>query len=154
MRKLIFPILLLVAFVLEAKVNLFGVTPNFTVLFVYYIGLRHGHMKGLAGGALVGLLADSASGAYLGPGLLAKATVGYLAQYLRKGMFIWTPPLGIAGVAVLTALDGLITYICISVFFDSPAPVGWMAMALFAQAAMNTIAGMFIRPPEDEDIEN
>ena len=153
MKRLILPILLIIAFVVEAKISIFGVAPNLTVIMVYYIGLRHGHMKGLGFGALVGLLADSVTGAYLGPGLLAKATVGYLATYLRKGLFIWTPVLGIAGMAVLTAVDGLITYFCISIFFDPPATLGWVLLVLFVQAALNALAGMFIRPREDEGFE-
>jgi rod shape-determining protein MreD len=153
MRRLVLPIILVLAFVLEANIRVLGISPNLTVLVVYYVGLRYGHLKGLAMGAGTGALADAAGGGFLGPSLVGKATAGYLARFLREGIFIWTPVLGLIGMAALTALDGLLSYLCTAVFFETPAPLGRAITIVFWQSALNSVAGIYIRPGKEEDAE-
>ncbi len=150
MKKLIIPILIVLAFVLETKVRVLGFGPSLTVMLVYYVGIRHGHLKGLAFGVAIGALADAVTGSYLGPGLLGMATVGYLARYLCKGLFIWTPVLGVIGLAAFTALDGLISYLCTALFFETPTTVVRAVSIIFVQAALNAIFGLFITPGEED----
>ncbi len=150
MKKLIIPILIILAFVLETKVRVLGIGPSLTVMLVYYVGLRHGHLKGLAFGVAIGALADAVTGSYLGPGLLGKATVGYLAQYLRKGLFIWTPVLGVIGLAAFTAIDTLVSFLSTALFFEAPTTVGRVILIIFVQAAFNATFGLFITPGEED----
>lgn len=150
MKRLGILILIVLGFVLETKVRVLGIGPSLTVMLVYYVGLRYGHIKGLGFGIIVGVLSDAVAGTYLGPGLLGKATVGYMAQYLRKGLFIWTPVLGVIGLAAFTAIDGLVSYICTSLFFETPSTFGRALAVVFWQAAVNAAFGMFITPGEDE----
>jgi cell shape-determining protein MreD len=152
MKRLILPILVLIAFVLETKLQVMGFSLNLTILFVYFVGLRYGHIKGLAMGVLLGAMSDAVTGSFLGPALLGKATVGYLAFYLRRGLFIWTPILGIVGLASLTMIDGLITYLSTAIFFAPHNTFGGVALAIIFQALTNAALGLFITPGE-EDID-
>ena len=150
MRRLVIPILIILAFVLETKVRVLGIGPSLSVMLVYFVGLRYGHLKGLGFGVAVGALADAVTGNYLGPGLLGKATVGYLAQYLRKGLFIWTPVLGVIGLAAFTAMDALISYLSIALFFEPPTTAGRAATIIIIQALFNAAFGLFITPGEED----
>jgi len=144
--RVIFAVLFALALVLESKVRVMGAGPNLTILFAYYSGLKYGQEKGLAVGALTGLLTDSLSGGILGPGILGKATAGYLAAFLRGGLFIWTPLLGFLAAAALTMADGYISFASISVFSISPNTMANASLIILCQAAANSLVGPFIRP--------
>lgn len=146
----LFSALLALAIVIEARVQVAGISPNLTVLFAYYVGLRHGPRSGLLSGAALGVVADSLAGSVIGPNLLGKSTAGYLAPLLNRGFFTWTPVLGLLGVFVLTACDGIISYASMSLFFRPPASMSSAAVTILWQAALNSLFGVFIRP-EDED---
>lgn len=150
MKRFVIPALIILAFVLETKVRVMGIGPSLSVMLVYFVGLRYGHLKGLGFGVAVGALADAVSGSYLGPSLLGKATVGYLAQYLRKGLFIWTPVLGVIGLAAFTAIDALISYLCNVLFFETPATIARAATIIITQALFNAVFGLFITPGEED----
>jgi len=143
-------ILLIAAFVAESRISVMGVGLNLTVLFAYWAGLRYGPVQGTLTGAFVGAAADSVSGGMLGPLMLSKATAGYLASYLRGGLFIWSPFLGFMAAMALTALDGAIAYSCRSVFEPGAAGLGAVARIIFWQSAMNLWAGLLMRPVDEE----
>lgn len=152
-NKLLIAALVVAAFVAETKLRLFGVAPNMTVLLVYAIGLRHGHLRGLGSGVLIGALGDAVAGGILGPGMLSKAVVGYFACYLNEGLFIWTPVLGAIGAACFTLLDGAIAYGSESIFTGMAAGGRAFGTAMLWQAGLNAVAGIFItagREREDE----
>lgn len=148
MRKLIFILLVILCFVVESRFLVFGKRLNFTVLIAYYMGLRYGPARGLAWGAVIGLLADSLSGGMLGPGMLGKGTVGYMASFLTRRVFTWTPLLGFIAVPLLTMADGLISYASTIVFSYEPAFAG-VFYTLLVQGVVNSPAGLFMRPGDD-----
>lgn len=134
--------------VLESKTTVFGIAPNLTVLIIYIVGLRGGEGRGLLMGAVIGAISDSLAGNMLGPAFLGKATAGYLAPRLTKGFFHWTPAFGIIALAVVTAADGVIEFITLTVFDTMPAPAGRAAVIILGQAAMVAAAGLFIKPKD------
>lgn len=141
--------LLAAAFVLEAQIRVFGISPNLTVLFAYAIGLRQGAKRGLLSGAGLGVLSDSITGNILGPDLLGKSTAGYLSSFLKRGLFTWTPLLGFFGVFFLTTCDGIISYTSTAIFSRPPTALSGAAVIIFWQAAFNSIFGLFIKPDEN-----
>lgn len=149
MRKLWFALAVVVCFVVEARLAPAGIRLNLTILPVYYAGLRHGPSRGLLTGALVGMAVDGVSGGMLGPNMLSKGLAGYLASLMTSGLFRWTPVLGLLGVAVLTAADGAVSYVSLSVFSQAPAPLSVAAAAIATQGAINSIAGIYIRPSRE-----
>ena len=149
MRKLAFVLAVAACFLLESRLAPLGIRLNLTFLPVYYAGLRYGPSRGLLIGAAVGMASDSLSGGILGPGMLSKGMVGYLASLMTGGLFRWTPVLGLLGVAVLTAADGAVSYASLAIFSQAPAPIGEAAVAIAARGAINSIAGLYIRPAHE-----
>jgi rod shape-determining protein MreD len=149
MKKLAFILLIVLCFLIESRFTIFGTRLNFTVLFAYYIGLRHGAVKGTAFGAALGLAADSVSGNILGPNILGKGTVGYLSSFLTGSMFTWTPFLGFLAVLALTVADGAISFISMSVFSYQPAGPLALLSALLMPAILNSLAGPLLRPEHE-----
>ncbi|PIU45859.1 MAG: rod shape-determining protein MreD [Ignavibacteriales bacterium CG07_land_8_20_14_0_80_59_12] len=76
------------ALVLQATlgqlISLDGVKPDFLLIWVVFVALRRGHMSAIIAGSGAGLAADLLSGEFIGIGLLAKATAGFLAGFLYR----------------------------------------------------------------------
>lgn len=151
MKKLLMALLLVALLVAESRISLWGAGLNLSVFIAYWAGLRHGAIKGTIAGALVGAVTDSISGGMLGPSMLSKATVGYLASYIRGGLFMWTPLLGAVVIFFLTAMDGFIAHTCYSVFDQGTGSLGATAKVVFLQAALNLWVGFFMRPEDERD---
>ena len=151
MKKLIFILLVALAFVVESKVHVLGmIRLNLTVVFVYYIGLKYGPTRGLLFGASLGIVADSLTGGIIGPNLLGKAIAGYFAAFLKGGMFIWTPLLGFIGLLALTFLDGAVSFFSAQIFMEPPTMMSNALTIMFWQGAINAIAGLFIKPRHED----
>jgi rod shape-determining protein MreD len=148
-EKPIFIVLTVLCFVLETKLELFGIRPSLIVLPAYYVGLRYGPLKGCLVGALIGAIADSLAGHLLGPNMLALGTVGLLASVLTGGFLRWTPLLGVVGLFVITWANGIISFAALSAFAESPTGLSQAALTLLVQGTINAIAGVFIRPSDD-----
>lgn len=145
-----FILLIILCFVIEAKVRLLGIGPAPTVLLVYYVGLRKGPVKGLLFGALLGMAADSFSGNILGPNLLSKGAVGFLSAFMTGGLFRWTPFLGLLGVSALTVVDGALSFTALALFAGTPTTISYAAAVMLGQAALNAVAGAFLRPAHED----
>jgi cell shape-determining protein MreD len=136
-------------FVLEAKLDVFGIRPNLTLLPVYYVGLRKGPVKGALFGVLIGAIADSLAGNLLGPNMLAKGSAGILATFITGGFLRWTPFMGVIWLFAVTWADGILSYASLSVFAEAPTSIYLGIMTLFVQASVNTVAGYFIKPTDE-----
>lgn len=148
-RLVLFVFLAAAAFLLEAKIVIFGIRPGVTVLLAYYIGLKGGAVRGLLFGMVLGFLADSLSGGMLGPQILGKGAAGFFASYMAGGIFVrWTPLLGLMGVFSLTALDGLAAFSAMAFFSSASLTFRGAALAVMGQSALNAAAGLFMRPDE------
>lgn len=150
MKRTWIAVLIIAAFVAESRFTPFGAGLNLTVLFAYWAGIKYGPVHGTLAGAAIGAVADSTAGGILGPFMLSKATAGYMASFLRGGLFMWSPVLGVIGIMVITALDGLIAYTCYSVFGQGSAGLGSVSTTIILQAAMNFWAGLLLRPEDEE----
>ncbi|MEJ2182768.1 MAG: rod shape-determining protein MreD [Nitrospirota bacterium] len=149
MRKTTLALTLVVALILESRVRVSGIGPNLTVLFVIYAGLRGGPLRGLTAGAGLGFLTDVLSAGMLGPDILAKGTVGYLSAFLGRGVFTWTPLLGLVGFFVLTFLDGTLSYGLTAAFERAALGATHAAVISFWQALLVAPAGLFMRPRDE-----
>lgn len=146
MRTLIFALLTVLCLALDAKLTVLGINPAFTVLLVYYVGLRNGPVKGMLFGILLGTIADSLSGNIMGPNLLGKGTVGFMSSFVTGGFFHWTPFFGLISVLVLTVCDGVVSFTSMALFDQSPTTLSNAAFIILGQALLNSIAGLFLRP--------
>lgn len=148
-RILLFALVTALCFVLEARLQALGMRPNLTVLPVYYMGLRHGPLKGALFGVLIGAVADSLSGHLLGPNLLSKGTAGILASAVTGGFLRWTPLLGALSLFVITWVDGIISLASLSLFAKAHAGTFDVSTEMLTQATINGAIGFFLKPGDE-----
>ncbi|MGC2063880.1 MAG: rod shape-determining protein MreD [Thermodesulfovibrionales bacterium] len=135
------------AFLLQGRVSVLGVVPNLTVLLAFYAGIRYGANKGLLAGLLIGFVEDSLSNTLIGPNMLAKGLVGYVAAFfVTGGLFRWTPLLGIFSVSALTLAGNIVTVLSKTLFDKMPGSVASIVFISIMQALLNAPAGAFMRP--------
>ncbi|MFZ5907949.1 MAG: rod shape-determining protein MreD [Nitrospirota bacterium] len=150
MKYLVVPIIFLFLLVLQGSISFHQISPNLTVLLACYAGVRGREMKGMFSGALIGVVEDSLSGAFLGPHLFSKSLVGYLSSLLYSRFFIWTPYLGILSIALLTLLDGSLVFLMRSVFDKMPAGAGAASLVILTQSLINAPIGIFLKPKDPD----
>lgn len=150
MKRVLFILLMILAFVFETKVMVLGIRLNLMVIFVYYIGLKYGPSKGLAFGVFLGALEDVASGGILGPSILGKATVGYFSSSITGGVFIWSPLLGLAWILLLTIIDGSISFASLAIFSHQPLPVSKALLTVLWQGIINAPFGLIFKPKHED----
>lgn len=134
------------ALVIKSQISLFGVTPNMTAVAAYYLGIKSGASRGLVFGSIIGIIEDSLGGNMLGPNLLGKGMVGFLASFSAGNLFRWTPLLGMITIFVLTVMDGAVGFISRNIFGTSPGPLSTGMLTLLVQGLLNLGIGIFIKP--------
>jgi rod shape-determining protein MreD len=150
MRYLLWATIILLTFIIQGRLSLFGVTPNFTFVLAYYAGIREGGVKGLFLGSIIGAVEDSLSGALLGSHLLSKGLVGYFSSFLSGSFFRWTPLLGIIGISVLTIFDSTLVFMSRSFFDRMPVTIGVAVFIVTIQLMINAPLGIFLRPKDTQ----
>jgi rod shape-determining protein MreD len=146
MKYLLWAFIILLTFILQRRLSLFGVAPNLTFILVYYIGLREGGYRGIILGSVIGSIEDSLSGAFLGPYFLSKGLVGYFASYMSGSFFRWTPILGTIGISALTIIDNAVVFASRSFFDRIPVSTGAAVLIIAIQTLFNAPLGIFLRP--------
>jgi len=146
MRYILWAFIILITFILQRRLSLFGVAPNLTFILVYYTGLREGGSWGLILGCVIGSIEDSLSGAFLGPYFLSKGLVGYFSSFMSGSFFRWTPILGAIGIAVLTIIDNTVVLASRSFFGKIPVSMGAAVLIIAIQTLFNAPLGIFLRP--------
>jgi len=150
MKRIIFLLIIFLAFLLEARISIFGGRPDFAAAIAYYFGLKNGETKGILFGSFIGLIADSLSGGILGPNMLAKGLVGFLASFISVSFFRWTPLLGIIGISVLTALNGITVFLSKTIFENTPTSISSAIFVILSASLINSVFGIFIRPKDEQ----
>jgi len=146
MRYVLWIAVTFLALIIQGSLSLFDITPNLTAVLAFYAGIKKGEVKGMLAGSLIGLLEDNLAGPFLGPNLLSKGLVGYLASFMCSRFFVWTPLLGMISITVLTMVDGLVVFLCKSAFDRTPVSFGAAAFIIVVQALLNAAFGVFLKP--------
>ncbi|MCJ7482239.1 MAG: rod shape-determining protein MreD [Thermodesulfovibrionales bacterium] len=150
MKYLLWAGITFLTFGIQGSISLFDITPNFTVILASYAGIREKELKGLFFGSLIGIVEDSLSGTFLGPNLLSKGLVGYLAAFLYSKFFVWNPVLGMLTVSLLTIVDSFIVYTARSIFDTMPSGIGAAAFIIAMQALYNAPLGIFLKKKSEQ----
>jgi len=132
--------------IIQGSISLFDITPNLTAVLACYAGVRGKEIKGMFLGALIGIVEDSLSGAFLGPNLLSKGLIGYLSSFVYSRFFVWTPLLGMISISVLTFIDGFIVFMSRSLFDKMPVGIGTAVFIIAMQSIANAPLGILLRP--------
>ncbi|PKL51841.1 MAG: hypothetical protein CVV37_04250 [Nitrospira bacterium HGW-Nitrospira-1] len=147
MKYLWLALIIFLAFLLQSSISILAISPNLTVLAVYFIGIRYGGTSGLLSGVLIGALEDSLSSAMLGPNMLAKGMVGLLSASFISGNFLsWTPLLGTVAAAFLTFTGNTVVFLSLSLFDKPPTHPATALFTTTMQSLINASAGIFMRP--------
>ena len=146
MRYLFWAIIIILIFIIQGKVSLFDVVPNFIIVVAYYAGIRGEKIYGTLLGSLIGAVQDSLSGVFLGPNLLSKGLVGYFSSFMSGSFFRWTPLLGIIGISILTVFDGTVVFLSRSIFERMPVSIGTAFFMVTLQSIINAPLGLFLKP--------
>lgn len=130
-----------------------GVKPDLILVLVCLFSLKYGNTKGVAFGAVAGLMADSASGFIIGPNIISKSLAAFLINHIRRQFFTWNSLLCTVVIIGIAAIDLMFVYFFIKTFSRmSPATV--LSKAAMLQV-IYTAAGSFlfyhiIRPDKDD----
>jgi rod shape-determining protein MreD len=147
MKYLSLAALTLIAFFLEGRISLLGISPDLTALLAFGVGIRYGETRGLLAGVVIGAIEDSISGSIIGPNLLGKGIVGFSSSLFVSGRLLrWTPLLGMIVVSLLTFVDGFVVFLARSVFDTVPALPSTAFFVAIMQSLLNAPAGIFVRP--------
>ncbi len=93
-----------------------GIKPDFVLVLVCFYSLKYGHAKGVAYGALSGLIIDVATGFIIGPNIVSKSVAAFLIGSVREKLFNWNIVTNTLLIAILSITDILIVYICHKTF--------------------------------------
>ncbi len=140
--------IILLTFLVQGSFSFIHIKLNLTVILVAYIGMKKGETTGMFFGSLIGIIEDSLSGALLGPNILSKGLIGYLASSLYRRLFIWTHLIGVITMYSLTFLDSSIVFILRSVFDKIPVSLGTALFIIMIQSIVNAPLGIFLRPKD------
>jgi len=146
MKTLLIFLCVILAFLLQTKVSIFGIYPDLTAAVAYYFGITGGSTRGVVFGSLIGAIEDSVGGSILGPNLLGKGLIGFFSSFMSGSLFRWTPFLGIVSLAILTFMDGSIILLSRAIFDEMPTSLSTGILALLVQGLINSVIGIFIRP--------
>jgi len=151
MKYLAWTFATLLAFVLQAKISVLSITPNFTVLLAYYAGMKYGETRGMVAGLLIGGIEDILSAPIIGPNMLGKSLAGFFSSFFLSGGFlIWTPLLGILGTSLLTMVDNAAVFSTLGIFDKIPSNPSTALLTSIMQSILNAAAGIFIRPSHED----
>lgn len=154
MKKIILLLIIFSAFLLESRISIFGAQPDLAAAIAYYFGLKNGETKGMLFGSFIGLIGDSLSGGILGPNILGKGMVGFFSAFMSSAsggsFFRWTPVLGVIGISLLTAVNGIIVFLSKTLFEHMPTSIPSAMSIIFTAALINSSLGIFMRPQNEQ----
>jgi rod shape-determining protein MreD len=109
--------LVLALFALSIQATFFPhIRPDLILVLVCFYSLREGQIKGMAYGALTGLLMDSASGFIIGPNILSKSVVGFYFNRIRQKFFLWNVFLNTLFICLFAIIDIILVRVILEVF--------------------------------------
>jgi rod shape-determining protein MreD len=123
---------------------------NLTLLLIYYMGIKWPESKAVLWSAGVGFIEDSLSLRIIGPNMLSKCSVIFIASFFRTGIFNFTPLLNALLSFAFTLIDGAVVYFSLSVFDTRPADISSAIDSIMFQSLINAVSGYFIMRERDE----
>ena len=132
-----------------------GIKPDIVLILVFFYSLRYGRMKGLAYGAVAGLLVDFSSGFILGPNMMSKIFIGYLIPSIRQKMFQWNIIINTLIIIVFCVVDMLLVYICLETFADisfGNREIETLIIPVIYTTGISILVYPFLKPEKEGDL--
>jgi rod shape-determining protein MreD len=114
----LFLIYIFFAYLAAAVQGLFfhGIKPDLVLVLVCFYSDLDQRPHYAAYGAVTGLLLDTASGFIIGPNILSKVIVAYLARTVRNNLFQWNIIISTSMIVIFSVVDILVTDACLETF--------------------------------------
>lgn len=93
-----------------------GARPDIVMVLICIYTLNYGLGKGVALGAIAGLLIDTANGSMLGPNILSKAMLAFLTGAIKDNLYQWNAFINALVVALLSIVDIFLIFVSLEVF--------------------------------------
>lgn len=134
----------LVQWLVLGRLRIFGVAPDAVLLFIAWLGLRHGRLYGLAAGFSLGFLMDAVTGLW-GLHMLVKSLVGFLVGLFpaseRETVLILPSQAFVGGLVVSLLHNGLLVLLMAA---DSGSRSQFLLFGLWLGATLYTAALAFL----------
>ena len=116
----LFLIYIILAYLAAAIQGLFfhSIKPDLILVLVCFYSTMERQTHYAAYGALTGLMLDVASGFVIGPNLLSKVVVAYLARKVRDNLFQWNIIIITCMIAILSVVDIVVTNAILETFTE------------------------------------
>lgn len=119
MKKLLFYIFLAYIALSIQGLIFHGIKPDLALILVCFFSVRHVQGRGMAYGALTGLLIDVSNGFILGPNIFSKTAAAFLAKTISDNLFQWNITISTIMIAALSAVDLFVVYVCYETFLKA-----------------------------------
>jgi len=116
MRPFLIYIILVYCSLMIQAVFFQGTRPDIVMVLVCIYTLKYGQGRGVALGAIAGLLIDTANGCMLGPNILSKALLAFLTGAIKDNLFQWNAFINALVVTILSIADIILVFISLEVF--------------------------------------
>ena len=93
-----------------------GAKPDIVMVLVCIFTLKYGQLRGVALGAIAGLIIDTANGFILGPNIMSKAVVAFLTGTIEDTLYQWNAFINAMVVTILCVVDIFLIYISLETF--------------------------------------
>ncbi|WP_420265834.1 rod shape-determining protein MreD [Candidatus Magnetominusculus dajiuhuensis] len=147
--NLLWILIAILAIVID-ETSFIGYRANVVVVLVYYIGIRWDTRKAVLWAFIIGFLLDSIALKILGPNILSKGAVIFMAYFLQTGIFNLAPLLNAILCFSFTMIDNFIVYFSLTLFDTRPAEMLHAANITLYQSVINAAIGYFIIRERDE----
>lgn len=141
---------IVIAFIIDMNVSFFDLRTDLISLIVYWFGLTHSPSGGMIFGAGIGFLEDALMSSIIGPSMLGKAFVGFLASFFSHTFFKWTPLLGFIVAMPLTIIGGLVEFASLSIFANMERGFVNGLFPLFVQGLINGLLATLLKPQSEQ----
>ncbi len=148
MKPRVYLILLLLMIPVQASLlsplTLFGIQPDFILVFLYIVGLLTGPAEGALAGMGLGLVQDISSAAPLGFVGITRGLVGLGTGFLGQQVLDIASPANIVFLSAFCLLEGIIGMIFMQVFYGSGPYISLFFTNTVPRAVYTGLLGTFL----------
>ena len=123
---------------------IYGIKPGFDLVLLYALSIAAGEMRGMAYGALAGLIQDCLSGGYPGLFMSGYALAGFTAGRAGKRLFNVGESANFTGIFALSLVQGVYTAIIMGTFVEGYDTFKTIWRFALPQALYNAFAGSML----------
>ncbi|KJU83354.1 Cell shape-determining protein MreD [Candidatus Magnetobacterium bavaricum] len=122
---------------------------NFTLLVVFYLGVKWNISRAFVWAFVIGLILDSVSMRLIGPNILSKVTIVFFTYFFKTGIFNLASMLSALLCFFFTIIDAVMVYTSLSLFDVRPTQSAEAFNLISFQAITNSVVAYFLFDREE-----